>query len=88
MHNLGAFFGEIAKAIRTDPTAPRTIEIARTQQSQPVQTTLGPATATTTSFDQVQITPAHNGQPTQVTARRTTVEEVTLHLPADQAGTP
>lgn len=81
MNNLGAFFGEIVKAIKTDPAAPRTTEIARTQQSQPVQTALGPATATTRTLDEVAVTPAQNGRPAHVTARRTTVEEVTLPVP-------
>jgi len=81
MHNLGAFFGEIAKAIKTDPAAPRTVEVGRAQESQPVQTPLGPAVATTRTIDQVDVTPARNGQPAHVTARRTTVEEVSLPLP-------
>ena len=81
MNNLGAFFCEIVKAIKTDPAAPRTIEIARTQHSQPVQTVLGPATATTRTVDEVAVTPAQSGRPVQVTARRTTVEEVTLPVP-------
>jgi hypothetical protein len=81
MNNLGAFFGEIVKAIKTDPTAPRTTEIARAQQVQPVQTTLGPAVATTLTVDEVAVAPAQQGQPARVTARRTTVEEVSLPLP-------
>ncbi len=91
MSNIGAFFGEIAKAIKTDPAAPRTIEIARTQQDQPVETELGPATATTRAVDEVAVTPAQNGRPAQVTARRTTIEEVTLPVNAmntGAAGTP
>lgn len=82
MNNLGAFFGEIVKAIKTDPTAPRSVEIVRTQHSQPVHTALGPATATTRTLDEVAVTPAQNGHPALVTARRTTVEEVTLPVPA------
>lgn len=78
MSNLGAFFGEIAKAIKTDPSAPRTVEIARTEQSQPVLTNLGPALATTRTTDEVSVTPAQKGNPAQVTARRVTVEEVSL----------
>lgn len=91
MSNIGAFFGEIAKAIKTDPAAPRTIEIARTQQDQPVETELGPATATTRAVDEVAVTPAQNGKPAQVTARRTTIEEVTLPVQTVRpgaAGTP
>jgi len=82
MHNLGAFFGEIAKAIKTDPAAARTVEIGRTEASQPVQTPLGPAVATTRTVDHVSVTPPLNGNPAQVTARRTTVEEVSLPLPS------
>lgn len=80
MSNLGAFFGEIAKAIKTDPSAPRTVEINRTEQSQPVQTTLGPGIATTRTVDEVAITPAQNGQPAHVAARRVTTEEIVLPL--------
>lgn len=78
MSNIGAFFGEIAKAIKTDPSAPRTVEINRTEQSQPVQTALGPAVATTRTIDEVSVTPAQNGQPAQVAARRVTTEEIVL----------
>lgn len=85
MHNLGSFFGEIVKAIKTDPTTAHTVEIARTQQSQPIQTPLGPAVATTRTVDEVAVTPPKNDQPAHVTARRTTVEEVTLPVPPHAA---
>ncbi|HZW05534.1 MAG TPA: hypothetical protein VFF65_00305 [Phycisphaerales bacterium] len=78
MANIGAFFGEIAKAIKTDPSAPRTVELSRTEQSQPVETALGPAIATTRTVDEVAVTPAQNGQPAHVAARRITTEEITL----------
>ncbi|HYD02283.1 MAG TPA: hypothetical protein VEB22_13735 [Phycisphaerales bacterium] len=81
MNNLGAFFGEIIKGIKTDPAAPRTTQLAQTRQSQPVQTPLGPAVATTRTTDEVAVTPAQSGKPANVTARRTTVEEVTLAIP-------
>jgi hypothetical protein len=84
MHNLGAFFGEIAKAIKTNPTkapAARTAQLAATHTSQQVQTQLGPATATTRTVDELQVTAPQPNQPQQITARRTTVEEVTLELP-------
>lgn len=80
MSNIGAFFGEIAKAIKTDPSAPRTVEISRAEQSQPVQTTFGPGIATTRTVDEIAVTPAQNGQPAQIAARRVTTEEVTLPL--------
>ena len=81
MNNLGSFFGEIIKGIKTDPAAPRTTQLNQTEQSQPVQTPLGPAVATTRTTDEVAVTPAQNGNPAHVTARRTTVEEVTLPIP-------
>lgn len=84
MHNLGAFFGELAKAIKSNPTKPpasRTAQVAATHTSQRVQTQLGPATATTRTVDELQVTAPHPSEPQKITARRTTVEEVTLHLP-------
>ena len=80
MANIGAFVGEIAKAIKTDPSAPQTIEVNRTEQSEPVETTLGPAVATTRTVDEVAVTPAQKGRPAHVAARRVTTKEVVVPL--------
>lgn len=85
MRNLGAMFGEIAKAIKADvrtpaqraaeAAAPRTIEVSSKEAAEPVQTPLGDGTARTITREEVEIHPDH------LTARRITIEEIQIPHP-------
>jgi hypothetical protein len=84
MRNLGAFFGEVAKAVRTDVRAPanqpRTIELSSTEHNEPVQTPMGQGQARTKVREEVDIHPDH------LTARRITIEEI--QVPRTPSPTP
>ena len=79
MRNLGAFFGEVAKAVCTDVRAPanqpRTIELSSTDHNEPVQTPMGQGQARTKVREEVDIHPDH------LTARRITIEEIQVSRP-------
>lgn len=80
MFNLGAFFGEIAKAVRTDVTASRAI-VRHDVREQPVETPLGPGTARTEITDELTVNHATEHAPPSLAARRTTIEEVRISSP-------
>ena len=57
MHHLGAFFGHVVKAVRTD-VAPRPVEVRRQTQVQSRDTPAGPVTLRRTIIEEVELPPA------------------------------
>lgn len=57
MHYLGAFFGHVVKAVRTDVTA-KPVEVRRETQEQICDTLAGAVTVRRTVIEEVQLGPA------------------------------
>jgi hypothetical protein len=75
MANLGAMFGHVVKAIKTDVTQ-ASERVASEERREAVETRLGPGERVVTTTDEVVAKAARAGEPGQVIARRTVVDEV------------
>jgi hypothetical protein len=83
MRNLGAFFGEIGKAVRADVTPRATVvPVQQHERSAPIDTPTGPGQARTHVREELEVTDG------TLTARRVVTHEVTAPLPPPPAPPP
>ncbi|MEO0631300.1 MAG: hypothetical protein AAFY46_11360 [Planctomycetota bacterium] len=59
MRSLGRFVGEIGKAVKGDPAAPKAVEVSRTTETETRDTADGTVTLRRTTIEEVELPAEH-----------------------------